>query len=154
LSINHDEKKVSLGVKQIHDDPWASSLDNLKTGQVFESCTVTSVSDSGIYVSVQPGVDAFIPNSEIAEGSRPARGDKVRAEVANIDSMDRRITMSMRQAGDAPTADPVRGSGARETSSSTQSGTLGDLLKQKFGDKLSSMAQQDTSSGSDAESEG
>ena len=153
LSINHDEKKVSLGVKQIHDDPWASSLDNLKTGQAFEGCTVTSVSDSGVYVSVQPGVDGFIPNGDIPEGVRPARGDKVRAEVSNIDSMDRRITMSMRgEGGQTASADPTRSSGRDNTSS--QSGTLGELLKQKFGDKLSSMAQPDPSSGSDAESEG
>src|SRR5262245_51332836 len=149
LSINHDEKKVSLGVKQIHDDPWVSLLDNIKTGQVFEECLVTSVSEHGAYVSVQPGVDAFIPNNEIPEGKKPNRGDKVKAEIANIDSMDRRITMSLRAVGESPMAEHVKGSG--RDSGSSQSGTLGDLLKQKFGDKLSSMAQVDASSDSDSD---
>jgi small subunit ribosomal protein S1 len=149
LSINHDEKKVSLGVKQIHDDPWVSQLDHIKTGQVFEECVVTSVSEHGAYVSVQPGVDAFIPNNEIPEGKKPSRGDKVKAEIANIDSMDRRITMSLRQVGESPMAEHVKGSG--RDSGSSQSGTLGDLLKQKFGDKLSSMAQVDASSDSDSD---
>jgi small subunit ribosomal protein S1 len=152
LSINHDEKKVSLGVKQIHDDPWVSQLDHIKTGQVFEDCVVTSVSEHGVFVSVQPGIDGFISNGEIPEGKKPNRGDKVKAEISNIDSMDRRISMSLRQVGESAVAEHVKGSG-REGSG--QSGTLGDLLKQKFGDKLTSMAQHDAAgASSDAETEG
>jgi small subunit ribosomal protein S1 len=152
LSINHDEKKVSLGVKQIHDDPWVSQLDHIKTGQVFEDCVVTSVSEHGVFVSVLPGIDGFVSNGEIAEGKKPNRGDKVKAEISNIDSMDRRISMSLRQVGESAVAEHVKGSG-REGSG--QSGTLGDLLKQKFGDKLTSMAQPDgAGASSDAETEG
>jgi small subunit ribosomal protein S1 len=155
LSINHDEKKVSLGVKQIHDDPWVSELDKVRTGQVFEAVTVTSVSEHGIYVSVQPGVDAFIPNGDIADAANVNRGDKIRAEISNIDSMDRRITMSMRDAGSTSPSDQGGGkSSSRDQSSSSSSGTLGDLLKQKFGDKLTSMAQQDSASSSDADTDG
>jgi small subunit ribosomal protein S1 len=149
LSINHDEKKVSLGVKQIHDDPWVSELDKVRTGQVFDSAVVTSVSEHGIYVTILPGVDAFIPNGEISGGQNPNRGDKVKAEIANIDSMDRRITMSMRDVG-SPSPEQGSSSGSKSSSreQSSSSGTLGDLLKQKFGDKLTSMAQQDSSSNS------
>src|SRR4051794_1934942 len=133
LSINHDEKKVSLGVKQIHDDPWVSELDKVRTGQVFEEVVVTSVSEHGIYVSVQPGVDAFIPNGDVTDGANLNRGDKIRAEISNIDSMDRRITMSMRGGGSTSPSDQGSGkSSSREQSSSGSSGTLGDLLKQKF----------------------
>ena len=154
LSINHDEKKVSLGVKQIHDDPWVSELDKVRTGQAFEEVVVTSVSEHGIYVSVLPGVDAFVPNGEIPEGANLNRGDKVRAEIANIDSMDRRITMSMREVGSAPLeAGSGGGKGSSRDQSSSSSGTLGDLLKQKFGDKLTSMTQQESASSSDAESD-
>ena len=149
LSINHDEKKVSLGVKQIHDDPWVSELDKVRTGQVFDSAVVTSVSEHGIFVTILPGVDAFIPNGELSDGANPSRGDKVKAEIANIDSMDRRITMSMRDAG-SPSPEQGSSSGSKSSSreQSSSSGTLGDLLKQKFGDKLTSMAQQDSSSNS------
>jgi small subunit ribosomal protein S1 len=155
LSINHDEKKVSLGVKQIHDDPWVSELDKVRTGQAFEQVVVTSVSEHGIYVAVQPGVDAFIPNGDIPDGVTPSRGDKVRAEISNIDSMDRRITMSMREAGSTSPSEQGGGkSSSRAQSSSSSSGTLGDLLKQKFGDKLTSMAQEDSASSSDADTDG
>jgi small subunit ribosomal protein S1 len=153
LSINHDEKKVSLGVKQIHDDPWVSQLDNIKTGQVFEECVITSVSEHGIYVSVQPGIDAYISNGDIAEGTNPSRGDKIKAEISHVDSMDRRISMSMRNVNAGSGADSGKG-GSRDQSGSGQSGTLGDLLKQKFGDKLTSMAQPDPAPSTDAETEG
>jgi len=151
LSINHDEKKVSLGVKQIYDDPWGPLLDGFKTGQSFENCVVTSVAEHGVFVSVQTGVDGYISNSDIPEGKRPNRGDKVKAEISNIDSMDRRITMSLRAFGEPAGSDHSKGSN-RDSSTSGQSGTLGDLLKQKFGDKLTSMAQPDA--GSDAATEG
>jgi small subunit ribosomal protein S1 len=156
LSINHDEKKVSLGVKQIYDDPWVSLLDDIKTGQAFEGCVVTNVSEHGIFLTVRPGIDAFVPNGDVPDGLRLSRGDKVRAEISNIDSMDRRITMSLRGAGDVGSAEHGSGKGAaaRESSSSSPSGTLGELLKQKFGDRLTSMAQHDQSSGPDAETEG
>src|SRR6185436_14650037 len=135
-----------------HDDPWVSQLDHIKTGEVFEDCVVASVSEHGVFVSVQPGIDGFIPNGEIPEARKPNRGDKVKAEISNIDSMDRRISMSLRQVGESAVAEHVKGSG-REGSG--QSGTLGDLLKQKFGDKLTSMAQPDgAGASSDAETEG
>jgi small subunit ribosomal protein S1 len=153
LSINHDEKKVSLGVKQIHDDPWVSALDSVRTGQVFDSAVITSVSEHGIFVSILPGVDAFIPNGEVSDGANLSRGDKVRAEIANIDSMDRRITMSMLDVGSTSPSEQGSGKSSRDQSSSSSSGTLGDLLKQKFGDKLTSMAQQDSASSSDAETD-
>jgi small subunit ribosomal protein S1 len=154
LSINHDEKKVSLGVKQIHDDPWVSALDSVRTGQIFDEVVVTSVSEHGVFVSVLPGVDAFIPNNEIPDGAHPSRGDKLRAEISNIDSMDRRISMSARDVGSPSGSEG--GGGSKSSSrdqSSSSSGTLGDLLKQKFGDKLTSMTQQDSASSSDADSD-
>jgi small subunit ribosomal protein S1 len=90
----------------------------------------------------------------MADGANPSRGDKVRAEIANIDSMDRRITMSMRGVGSTPLEMGGSSKGSsRDQSSSSSSGTLGDLLKQKFGDKLTSMTQQDSASSSDADSD-
>jgi small subunit ribosomal protein S1 len=129
-----------LGIKQIHDDPWAHALDSVKSGAVFEDCVVTSVSDHGVFVSVSPGIDAFISNGDIPDGAQPGKGTKVKAEIANVDAMDRRISMSMRNVGETPAADQHR-SLAREQSAAGQGGTLGELLKQKLGDQLTSMTQ-------------
>jgi hypothetical protein len=50
LSINHDEKKVSLGIKQLWDDPWPSMLTEFPMGRVFEDAPVVSIVDYGVFV--------------------------------------------------------------------------------------------------------
>src|SRR3954447_21673142 len=99
LSINHDEKKVSLGVKQLWDDPWPTVMDKYKSGVVVEAAEVLSVADYGAFVRLEEGVEGIIPNNEIPADANLSRGDKVKAEVSNVDSMDRRLTLTMRTPG-------------------------------------------------------
>src|SRR5690348_2969508 len=89
LSINHDEKKVSLGIKQLVDDPWPTILNDLPTGTVVEA-TVISVVDYGAFVRIRDGIEALIPSSEMveAEGSKIKVGDKVKCEISNLDTVD------------------------------------------------------------------
>ena len=142
LSINHDEKKVSLGIKQLWDDPWPTIFNELPTGKVVES-TVISVVDYGAFVKVRDGIEGLIAQGDliVSEGSELKIGDKVNAEIANIDSQDRRLTLSMRigesaaQASSAPkrvSAAPKKADDGAKTG-----GTIGDLIKQKLGEKLS-----------------
>src|SRR4051812_39178906 len=69
LSINHDEKKVSLGIKQLIDDPWPTILNDLPSGAAAEG-TVISVVDYGIYVRIRDGVEALISSSDMSEDDR------------------------------------------------------------------------------------
>ena len=64
-------------------------------------------------------------------------GDKVKAEVSNIDSMDRRITLTMRNVGSSPAAEQFQAL-AREKAGNVA--TLGDVLKSKLGGKLAELA--------------
>jgi len=137
LSINHDEKKVSLGVKQLWDDPWGTVFEQFPPGTVVDDVTVLSVADYGVFVRVTEGIEAIIPTNEMPDGARPAVGEKLRAEVGNVDSVDRRITMSLRNVGETPAAEQ-RQVMTREKEG--KSATLGDLFKEKFGDQLKAMA--------------
>src|SRR6186713_2850390 len=65
LSINHDEKKVSLGVKQLWDDPWAGAMDAYKPGTVVEEAVVLSMAEFGIFVRIAEGIDGLVPGNEI-----------------------------------------------------------------------------------------
>ncbi|MEZ4227071.1 MAG: 30S ribosomal protein S1 [Polyangiaceae bacterium] len=154
LSINHDEKKVSLGVKQLWDDPWGTILDDFKPGTVLEEVEVLSVADYGAFVRLREGIEAIIPSGEMDAGVVLSAGDKVKAEVSNVDTMDRRITLSMRNPGASPAAEQLQVL-AREKAG--KGATLGDLLKEKLGDKLSSIAssapEADTASNSDDSAE-
>jgi len=137
LSINHDEKKVSLGVKQLFDDPWGEILESYKPGTVVDEISVLSSTDYGAFVRVKEGIEALIPANEIPPGVELTAGQVVKAEVSNIDTMDRRVTMSLRNPGGSPQAEQLQVL-KRETSGKTA--TLGDVLKEKLGDKLQSIA--------------
>ncbi len=132
LSINHDEKKVSLGIKQLVDDPWPTILNDLPTGTVVEALVI-SVVDYGVFVRVRDGIEAMIATSDLLEDetNKVKVGDKVKCEITTLDTVDRRINATMKNIGAdrAPQAMP-----ARETN--PRAGTLGDLIKEKLGDKL------------------
>ncbi len=147
LSINHDEKKVSLGVKQLWDDPWGEVLDKYKPGAVFEEVTVLSVTDFGVFVRIDEGVEAIVLGSDIPQDVQLRPGDKTRAEISNVDTMDRRITMTLRNVGGTPQAEQFN---ALKRETSGNSTTLGDLLKAKLGNKLAAMTGADSAASADA----
>ncbi|HVR19789.1 MAG TPA: 30S ribosomal protein S1, partial [Polyangiaceae bacterium] len=129
LSINHDEKKVSLGVKQLWDDPWNDVIEKYRPGTVVENVTVLSVADFGAFVRIVDGVEGLIPSNEIPAGTELNKGDKVKAEIANLDSLDRRLTLTMRAPGESPEAEQVQ---ALKRERSGKGATLGDVLKEKL----------------------
>jgi len=156
LSINHDEKKVSLGVKQLFDDPWPTIFSEFPPGKLVTS-KVISVIDYGVFVRVREGVEGLIPQNELTLGDNEDGtpktlkiGDEVSAEIANIDSQDRRITLSMRVGGATPEASsqapkaekretrapkkPAAGGGA--VADDAKAGSIGELIKQKLGLQL------------------
>jgi small subunit ribosomal protein S1 len=147
LSINHDEKKVSLGIKQLFDDPWPSIFNDLPPGKLVEGCKVLSVVDYGVFVKVKDGVEGLISQGDIIvpEGEETLKiGDVVKAEIANIDSQDRKLTLSMR-IGEGERPATAKGDSNKRQSMAPKKGgtgddkgggTIGELIKQKLGDKL------------------
>src|SRR5580692_8950182 len=149
LSINHDEKKVSLGVKQLWDDPWPTIFNELPPGKVV-TVKVMSIVDYGVFVHVRDGVEGFIaqndlvlPKDDSGEERELRIGDRLEAEIANIDTQERRITLSMRMGEAASAAAPSAEANkpARTTTKAPKKsaaadaagGTIGDLIKQKLG---------------------
>ena len=137
LSINHDEKKVSLGVKQLWDDPWPLVTESFRPGTVVNDTKVLSLTDFGAFVRISDGIEALIPQSEVPPGTELHVGEIVRAEIMNIDSVDRRITMSLRNVGGSALAEQVQALNREKAAG--RPATLGDLLREKLGDKLSSI---------------
>ncbi|MDQ2644774.1 MAG: 30S ribosomal protein S1 [Myxococcota bacterium] len=129
LSINHDEKKVSLGVKQLWDDPWAGAMDAYKPGTVVEAATVISVADFGAFVKIVDGIEGLILSNEIPPSVHLTPGETVKAEVSNVDSMDRRLTLTMRNPGESPEAEQLM---VMRRESQGKGATLGDVLKEKL----------------------
>ncbi len=155
LSINHDEKKVSLGVKQLWDDPWPTIFNELPPGKVVKA-RMLSLVEYGIFVHVRDGIEGLIPQNELVlvkdetgEEVLPKVGDEVEAEIANIDTQERRLTLSMRKgesAASAATGDTkasTRPSKMPKKSAAAEAaagGTIGELIKQKLGAKLAQIS--------------
>ena len=150
LSINHDEKKVSLGIKQLFDDPWPNIFNEFPPGKVVDT-KVVSIVDYGVFVRIREGVEAHVPSNELVEKKNEAGepvpfeiGDPVQAEIANIDSQDRRLTLSMRigEGGSQKSAPQKsqsvspKGKSAGGDADGGKATSIGELIKQKLGEKL------------------
>jgi small subunit ribosomal protein S1 len=137
LSINHDEKKVSLGVKQLWDDPWPTLLQELPIGSVIEDAEVVAVCEYGVFVRLRQGVEGLVPTADLdmPEGGLKARA-KVKVEVSSIDTADHRIYLSMKNIGADREGAAQRQKKALQAQAEATPGTIGDLIKEKLGDKL------------------
>jgi len=155
LSINHAEKKVSLGIKQLYEDPWLRLPDNYPVGTVLEVRT-KSIADFGVFVEIERGVEGLVHVSEYPESwhgdaaSHVKDGDIVKAEIISMDADERRIALSFKRAFEREeTAEALkfmeraREKGGRAVGPSGSAGaTLGDVLKQKLGDKIDDLAKE------------
>jgi small subunit ribosomal protein S1 len=155
LSINHTEKKVSLGIKQLYEDPWVRIPVHYPVGTVLE-VRVKSMADFGVFVEIEQGVEGLIHISELPDdlADNPRKGlkesDIITAEIISLDAEERRIALSMKSVSqrqdnveamkfmERPLAEAERGIGP-----SGQSGaTLGDVLKEKLGGKIEDLTKE------------
>jgi small subunit ribosomal protein S1 len=134
IEMEGEKPKISLGIKQLIEDPWDRIPHDYPVGKIVE-VTVIKVLDFGAFVELEKGVEGLIHVSEMAEERvddprkvvKPA--DKVRAEIITVDSSERKIALSMRSAARMDEVADVQGyapGGARST--------LGDILRNKLSD--------------------
>lgn len=128
LDVDVEKERVSLGIKQLGEDPFAGSTENLKKGDVV-TCTVTQVQDNGIEVQIADGAIGFIRKAELSrdrseqQPSRFAIGEKVDARITAIDPKTRKIALSIKQREIAEEKEAVAEYGSTESGAS-----LGDIL--------------------------
>jgi small subunit ribosomal protein S1 len=143
LNIDHEAKKVSLGIKQILDDPWDKIPRNYPVGKVLD-VTVRKVTDFGAFVELEKGVEGLVHVSEMADErvDDPRKvvkeGDVVKACVIHLDPSERRIGLSMKAAASQEGAAEALAY-MREQDKQKRSTTLGDLIKEKLGDQVADL---------------
>ncbi|NUP14093.1 MAG: 30S ribosomal protein S1 [Polyangiaceae bacterium] len=133
LSINHDEKKVSLGIKQLWDDPWPTISSEFPLGRVYDDAPIISTVDYGVFVRLREGVEGLIPKEELDDASKYKVGDPIKCEVMSLDTIDRRIFLTAKNIGAERPATATR---KHHEADRPAAGTLGDLIKEKLGGKL------------------
>ncbi len=99
LSIDRANERFSLGIKQLSEDPWVSVVSRYNMGDIVTG-EIISIADFGVFVSIEEGVEGLIHISELSmkKIENPSEitqvGDKITAEIMNIDSKERKIRLS------------------------------------------------------------
>ena len=135
LAVDPERERISLGVKQLEGDPFASYVATNGKGTIVKG-TVTSVEAKGAVVKLADEVEGYLRASEIArdrvEDARSVLkdGDSVEAKITTIDRKNRKISLSIR-AKDMEEENEAVQEYARKPGTATSS--LGDKLKEKLG---------------------
>ncbi|MEE4242962.1 MAG: 30S ribosomal protein S1 [Desulfopila sp.] len=103
LKYDRDNDRVSLGVKQLREDPWATVADRYPVGEKTVG-TAVSITDYGVFVELEEGVEGLIHVSEMTWSKKPRHpskmvtvGDQIEVMVLNIEPETKRISLGMKQ---------------------------------------------------------
>ena len=128
MEVDTTKERVSLGVKQLTDDPYAAAMVDTKKGDTV-TCKVTAVTDGGLEVEVSDGVTGFIRKADLSRErseQRPDRfaiGERVDAKVTKVDKKERKLTLSVKANEVAEEKKAMA-----EYGSSDSGASLGDIL--------------------------
>lgn len=107
LDIDPEQQRISLGLKQLAEDPWANIEDYYKVGDEIEGC-VSKLASFGAFVELANGIDGLIHISQLSD-ERVMRvkdilqvGQEVKARVVKIDTKERRIGLSLKTGASIP----------------------------------------------------
>jgi len=111
LKIDPEKRRISVGMKQLEPDPWASVSSKYKLGERVRG-TVTRILDFGAFVELEPGVEGLIHISEMSWGKKVRTpsdvvkpGETVEAVILRISLPERRIALGLKQALGDPWAE-------------------------------------------------
>ena len=103
LEIDGENRRISLGMKQLQANPWLEMKESYSPGTIIEG-EVKSVTDFGIFVGIEEGIDGLVHISDFSWTKRVnhpsemfAKGQKVRAVVLGVDSENERFSLGVKQ---------------------------------------------------------
>jgi small subunit ribosomal protein S1 len=103
IKINHETHRISLGMKQLLDDPWQGIEAKFPVGAKFTG-RVTNITDYGAFVELEPGIEGLIHVSEMSwtkknvhPGKIVSTSQEVEVQILEVDSVKRRISLGLKQ---------------------------------------------------------
>ena len=103
IKINHETHRISLGMKQLQDDPWQGIEAKYPLNARFTG-RVTNITDYGAFVELEPGIEGLIHVSEMSwtkknmhPGKIVSTSQEVEVQVLEVDSVKRRISLGLKQ---------------------------------------------------------
>ncbi|MFL2548180.1 MAG: 30S ribosomal protein S1 [Gammaproteobacteria bacterium] len=108
ISIDNDKNRVSLGLKQLEDDPWNDLIKNYEIG-MKAACTISNITDYGLFMEIDDGIEGLVHVSEIDwtnNNPNPHKianvGDQIEVMILGIDKEKRRVSLGIKQCLDNP----------------------------------------------------
>ncbi len=128
LDVDVEKERISLGIKQMSEDPYAGQLDQVRKGETV-TCTITEVTEQGLEVRVGEGLSGFIRRGDLAKErseqrtERFAVEEKLDAVITSIDNKTRKLSLSVKAREIAEEKAAMANFGSSDSGAS-----LGDIL--------------------------
>ncbi len=108
IRLNPETQRISLGMKQLHEDPWSSVADKFPIGSKLKG-RITNITDYGAFVELEEGIEGLVHVSEMSwvkknihPGKIVSTSQEVEVKVLEIDPDKRRISLGLKQCLDNP----------------------------------------------------
>lgn len=136
LSIDSDRERISLGIKQLVEDPWGQYLTDNAKGSIV-SGTLTVVTAEGIEIALAEGITGYVALADLSvekldDASAQFKvGDSVQAKLVSVDRKSRQVVLSIKALEADEQAKMIKKYTKDKMDASSKS-TFGDLLKQQM----------------------
>lgn len=108
IGLDREKLRVSLGLKQLLDDPWEKIIKKYEIGMRV-SCQVSNITDYGLFVEIEEEIEGLVHISEVDwtnNNPNPYKvaniGDQIEVMILDIDNSKRRVSLGMKQTKDNP----------------------------------------------------
>ena len=103
IRFNEDNQRISLGMKQLENDPWQAVADKYNVGEVYTG-KVTNITDYGAFVELEDGIEGLVHVSEMSwtrknvhPGKIVSTSEEVQVKILEVDPEKRRISLGIKQ---------------------------------------------------------
>lgn len=107
-SVDKDNRRMSLSIKQLEKNPWEALLQEFQVGQHIKG-TISNITDFGIFLTIRPGVDGLVHISDLSwtdhishPGDLYKKGQDIEAVILGIDEANKRISLGIKQLAQDP----------------------------------------------------
>lgn len=103
LNIEPETKRISLGMKQLQQNPWDLVTENYPVGSIIEG-KIKNITDFGVFIGIEEGIDGLIHVSDLSwterikhPSEKYAKGETIQAVVLKIDKENERFSLGVKQ---------------------------------------------------------
>ncbi|MFP4657512.1 MAG: S1 RNA-binding domain-containing protein, partial [Desulfonatronovibrionaceae bacterium] len=138
LTVDKENEKFTLGIKQLTEDPWLEVPNRYPTGTVVNG-RITNITDFGLFVEVEEGIEGLVHVSELSRKKvkNPKEnfeeGQEIQAKVIHVSADERRLGLSVKDYLDEMEKEHSEDSkGTKAGAQQTPGSNLGDLIRRKL----------------------